>query len=305
MVEILFLALTVIGLSLFEIVSSIDNAVINADVLRTMSQKARRWFLVYGIFFAVFVVRGGLPFLIFYSLNPQLGVTGALTAAMSDDPAVAHAIEQSAPPLLIGGGIFLLFLFFHWLFLETKEYGLVGERFIHKRGFWFYAVVSILLSVLVWMAIHINPLIAFGAAVGSSIFFITHGFKENAEAKEREMVKKGGMSDISKLMYLEVIDASFSLDGVIGAFAFTFFVPLILIGNGIGAVVLRQITISNIDKIKKYKYLKNGAMYSMGFLGTFMILGSFGVDLPVWLSPVITITVLSYFFLKSKREMVE
>ncbi len=301
--EIIFLVLTLIGLSLFEIVSGVDNAVINADILRTMSQKARRWFLVYGIFFAVFVVRGGLPFLIFYSLNPQLGVTGAFTAALSDDPSVAHAIEQSAPPLLIGGGIFMLFLFFHWIFLEPKEYGLVGERYIHKRGFWFYAVVSIILSVLIWFSIQINSLMAFGAAVGSSLFFITHGFKENAEAKEKDLLKKGYMSDISKLMYLEIIDMSFSIDGVLGAFAFTFMVPLILIGNGIGAIVLRQITVSNIDKIKKYKYIKNGAMYSVGFLGTIMISESFGVDVPVWLSPAITITVLSYFFYKSKKAL--
>lgn len=301
--EIIFLVLTLVGLSLFEIVSGVDNAVINADILRTMSQKARRWFLVYGIFFAVFVVRGGLPFLIFYSLNPQLGVTGAFTAALSDDPAVAHAIEQSAPPLLIAGGIFMLFLFFHWIFLETKEYGLAGERYIHKRGFWFYAVVSVILSVLIWFSIQLNSLMAFGAAVGSSLFFITHGFKENAEAKEKDLLKKGYMSDISKLMYLEIIDMSFSIDGVLGAFAFTFYVPLILIGNGIGAIVLRHITVSNIDKIKKYKYLKNGAMYSVGFLGTIMIAESFGVDVPIWLSPAITITVLSYFFYKSKKAL--
>ena len=66
MAEIIFFALTLIGLALFEIVSSIDNAVINADVLATMSKKARRWFLLWGILFAVFVVRGVLPFVIVY-----------------------------------------------------------------------------------------------------------------------------------------------------------------------------------------------------------------------------------------------
>ncbi len=303
MVEILFLALTIVGLSLFEIISSIDNAVINADVLSTMSKKARRWFLIYGIFIAVFVVRGGLPFLIIYAMNPSLGPEGVFTAVISDDPAVAHAIEQSAPPLLIGGGVFLLFLFLHWLFLQQKHYGLKGEEFIHKRGFWFYAFASISLSLIVWFAIHKNPLMAFGAAVGSSLFFITHGFKENAEAREKDMLSKGNISDVSKLLYLEVIDASFSIDGVIGAFAFTLFVPLILIGNGIGAIVLRQVTVSNIENVKRYKYLKNGAMYAVGILGTIMIAESFGLPVPVWLSPTITIAVLSYFFYKSWKEL--
>ena len=96
------------------------------------------------------------------------------------------------------------------------------------------------------------------------------------------------MSDVSKIAYLEVLDSTFSIDGVIGAFAFTFSVPLILLGNGLGAFVLRKLTISNIDRIKKYKYLKNGAMYSILFLGGIMILDGFGFHIPHWVSPVIT-----------------
>jgi len=84
------------------------------------------------------------------------------------------------------------------------------------------------------------------------------------------------MSDWSKILYLEVIDATFSIDGVVGAFAFTLSVPLILIGNGIGAFVVRELTISNIDRVKRYIYLKNGAMYSIFVLGTIMVLDSFG-----------------------------
>ena len=145
--DIFIIILTIIGLTLFEIVSSIDNAVINADVLRTMSEQGKRWFLTYGIFFAVFVMRGLLPFLIVFALNPSLGIVGAFTASFSEDPAIAHAIEESAPPLLAAGGVFLLFLFIHWLFMEPKYYGLRGERYIHERGFWFYAAVSLLLTI--------------------------------------------------------------------------------------------------------------------------------------------------------------
>lgn len=288
------------GLCLFEIVSSIDNAIINAEVLSTMQARARKWFLFWGIIFAVFVIRGFLPWAIMWAVNPGLGPVGSLLATFSNNPTVHESIEKSAPILLMGGGTFLIFLFFHWLFLEEKNFGLHHEKFFLRQGVWFYAVVSIILSYLVWSALKINPMMAFGAVVGSTVFFITHGFKQNAEEDEKKLMEKG-RSDLSKIFYLEVIDATFSIDGVLGAFAFTLSVPIILIGNGIGAFVVRQLTVGNIDKIKKYIFLKNGAMYSIFFLGLIMILNSYGVHIPEWLSPVVTFSVVAYFFIKSRN----
>jgi len=294
--------LPVLGLSLFEIISSIDNAIINAEVLTGMRREARRWFLFWGLLIGVFAVRGLLPLLIVWLVNPTLTPLGVLTATFSGDPEIAHSIENSAPLLLLGGGTFLLFLFFHWLFLEQKNYGLPGERFILRQGVWFYAVVSIMLAMIVWFAISINPFMAFSAVVGSTAFFITHGFKQQAEMAETKLLSgKEKLSDISKILYLEVIDATFSIDGVLGSFAFTLSIPLILLGNGLGALVLRQLTISNIDRIKKYAYLKNGAMYSILFLGLIMVLDSFGAHIPSWFSPVITFAIVTYFFLKSRK----
>ena len=112
---------------------------------------------------------------------------------------------------------------------------------------------------------------------------------------------QSGRSDLSKIFYLEVIDATFSIDGVLGAFAFTLSVPLILLGNGLGAIVVRQVTIGNIERIKKYVYLKNGAMYSILCLGVIMVLEGFGMHIPSWLSPLATSLVVGYFFIKSKR----
>lgn len=296
------LLLTIAGLGAFETISSIDNAIINAEVLSTMKEKARRWFLVWGLLFAVFAVRGLLPWAIIWAVNPSLGPIGALTATFSNDIHVKEAIELSAPILLAGGGTFLIFLFFHWLFLEDKHFGLPHEKFFLSKGIWFYAIVSILLTAIVWCALKINPMMAFGAVVGSTAFFITHGFKQNAEKSESQL-SNSGLSDISKIFYLEVIDATFSIDGVLGAFAFTLSVPLILIGNGLGAFVVRQITIGNIDRIKKYVFLKNGAMYSILFLGLIMLLDSFNYHIPQWLSPVITFGVIGYFLLKSKKQL--
>jgi hypothetical protein len=295
--------LIVVGLSLFEVINSVDNAIINSEVLSTMSEKSRRWFLYWGILIAVFVVRGLLPIAILWSSNPTLSFIDVLAATFTSNPAIIKAVEESAPVLLIGGGTFLIFLFFYWLFLEPKYYGLRGEAIIQKHGVWFYATVSIILTVVVWLTIRVNPMMAFGAVVGSTGFFITHGFKENAAQMERRMMSRTtGMSDISKLLYLEVIDTTFSIDGVLGAFAFTLAVPLILIGNGVGAIVVRQLTVKNIENVKKYRYLKNGAMYSIFALGLVMVLESFRINVPSWVSPVATFLIIGYFFYKSKQE---
>jgi hypothetical protein len=301
--EILSILLIITGLVLFEIITSIDNAIINAEVLSTMGERAKRWFLTWGLLIAVFAIRGLLPWLIVWMSTSSLGPIGALTATFSSDPLVLAAVEQSAPILFMGGGTFLIFLFLHWLFLESKNFGLRGERYIATKGVWFFAIVSLLLTALVWFGLEKSPFIAFGAVVGSTTFFIVHGFRQNAEEAEKKMLQSSGMSDVSKVFYLEVIDATFSIDGVIGAFAFTMSVPLILIGNGIGAFVVRELTIRNVDTIKNYRYLKNGAMYSICFLGIIMILDSFGVHIPFWVSPVITFGVVGFFMLKSMREI--
>ncbi|OHA83412.1 MAG: hypothetical protein A2937_03780 [Candidatus Yonathbacteria bacterium RIFCSPLOWO2_01_FULL_47_33b] len=304
-------ALIILGLVVFEVVSSIDNAVVNADVLSTMkSERAKRFFLTWGIFFAIFVVRGILPSLIVFLADPSIGVFGALQAMWQNDDTVTAAVEAAAPTIMMAGGMFLLLLWLHWLFMEEKTFGLPLERHIQTYGaVWFYALASLL---LVGALVEINRLsvenpmhLALAAAVGFSVFFITQGFKENAEKIEERLIASGeesSMSDWAKVMFLEVIDMAFSVDGVVGAFAFTTVVPLILIGNGIGAIVVRQLTVSNVDRIRSYAYLKNGAMYSIGFLGTVMMLEGFGAHIPSWISPIVTMLVVGYFFWKSVGE---
>lgn len=288
---------------MFETVSSVDNAIINAEVLSTMSQRARRWFLTWGMLVAVFIVRGALPFAIIWAFNPSLRVGQVLSAAWSSDPLVQESIHKSAPILLVAGGVFLLFLFLHWLFLEDKKMGLPRtEKFFMAKGVWFYAVVSILLAIIAWFALKQNNMMGFGAVVGSTLFFITHGFKQNAEEQEKKLLGSA-QSDISKLFFLEILDTTFSIDGVLGAFAFTLSVPLILIGNGVGALVVRQLTVGNIERIKKYVYLKNGAMYSILVLGIIMILHSFGFNIPEYTSPLATIIIIGYFFWKSRMHL--
>ena len=294
--------LTIAGLAIFESITSIDNAIINAEILATMQAKARRWFLTWGILIAVFGIRGILPWLIVWVMAPGLSPWQALTATFTDDPAAQKAIQDSAPVLLIGGGVFFIFLFCNWLFQEPKKFGLPGEDFFARQGAWFYAMVSIALMLIVWFALKKEPMLGFGAVVGSTAFFITHGFKRYAETQEERLLHaQTTISDIAKIIYLEVIDSTFSIDGVVGAFAFTLSVPLILLGNGIGAIVVRQLTIYNLDKIKRYVYLKNGAMYSVLVLGFVMLGHGYGIHIPDWLAPVSTIVIVGYFLWKSLK----
>ena len=305
--DILYAVLIVIGLCVFETIASIDNAIINADILSTMKEWARKWFLVWGLLIAVFVVRGILPWIIIWVSAPSLGPIGALTATFSGDGAAAAAIEASAPYLLLGGGVFLALLFLHWLMAEEKNCIVPGERIIQNAEPWFTAAAAVFLLALILLSLSYNPALAAAAAVGFAVFFIMLGIRHFADKKSLELEKAGNNqdeklakhSDVSKLVLLEVIDASFSVDGVVGAFAFTMSVPLILIGNGLGALVVRQLTIKNIDNIKKFAYLKNGAMYSILCLAVLMCAEAFGLELPVWVAPAATILIVGIFLLLS------
>lgn len=296
--------LVILWLCIFEIISSIDNAIINAEVLHTMKPKARKWFLLWWIFIAVFLVRWLLPWLIVWASAPELWFIWSFTATFSNNAHIKEIIESSSPVLLLWGWIFLLFLFFYWLFLEEKEFWLPWEKYFASKWVWFYAVVSIILTIISWKALHsTNPMLAFGAIVWSTAFFITHWFKQSAEEGEKKLMGSNPMSDISKILYLEVIDATFSIDWVLWAFAFTLSVPLILIWNWIWAFIVRKITVWNVEKIKKYKYLKNWAMYSILFLWIFMVLDWFWHKIPEFIAPLMTIIVILYFWNKSVKEI--
>lgn len=191
----------------------------------------------------------------------------------------------------------MIFLFLHWLMAEEKNCIVPGERTMSRQGPWFYAVAAIILFLICYAAAQINALLAVATVGGSAIFFIMQGFRLFADKKSAELeAGTSTKSDISKLMLLEVIDATFSIDGVIGAFAFTMSVPRILIGNGIGAVIVRELTVRNIDNIRKYAYLKNGAMYSICTLGLIMCGEGFGLDIPIWFAPLLTIGIVATFF---------
>jgi len=290
----------VVGLCLFEIISSVDNAVVNAHVLKTLPDKYRKIFLFWGLLFAVFVVRGVLPFIIVWIANPDLSIWQVVTATFSGGTAIKEYLDKSKPLLLLGGGIYLFFIFLSWIFLEEKKYAFFVEGFIHRQSAWFYAFASLVTVGVVYFSLKLNPVLALAATIGVSAFFITDGFKRNAEENEKKLLNPK-MSAWSKIIYLEILDASFSIDGVIGAFAFTLSVPLIILGNGLGALVVRELTVRGVNLINSLVYLKNGAMYAIGFLGAIMIAEAFGHEYPFWLAPLNVFILLGIFLFLSIR----
>ena len=292
-------AVIIVGLVVFEIINSVDNSIINANILGEMGKIWRKRFLVVGILTSVFLVRFILPFIILWLSSPQLSAMDAVRSFTgTGNEATAAAVEAQKPVILIFGGVFLLYLYWHWVFLE-KKYPLFLERFVKKEfGIWFFGFAAISLVVIMSLA-RFSPNMMIAAALGSATFFILYGFKENSEKAEKRILKGTGVGDISKFLYLEILDATFSFDGVIGAFAFTTNVIYILIGLGIGAIVVRQLTVRGIKHIGKYRWLKNGAMTSIGFLGLFMLFESFGTELPAYIPTAATFIFLGIAFYKS------
>ena len=284
------------GLIIFEVVNSIDNAIINAHILQTMGQLWRKRFLLIGILTSVFVVRFLLPLFIVYISVPSLTLTGLIGNFSGSSGFAADAIQAQKPIILMFGGVFLLYLYFHWLFLEKKA-PLFIERYLKaKHGVWFFGFAAVILVIVMYLA-KANNLMMLAGAIGSAVFFLLYGLKETAENEQSIAYSK--MSDVSKFVYFEVLDATFSFDGVVGSFAFTLNLLLIFIGIGIGAVVVRQLTVKGIDTVTKYQYLKNGAMTSIGFLSIFMLVEAFGVELPSYIPILITLLFVGIAFLKS------
>jgi len=290
----------VLGLLVFEVVNSIDNAIVNAHVLKTMSLLWRKRFLLVGILTSVFLVRFLLPLFIVWVSVPTISLPSLIGSFVGGNNVAANTINLQKPIILTFAGIFLLYLYFHWLFLEKKE-PLYIERFLKtKHGVWFFGFAAVILVIVMYLA-RANPMMMLAAAIGSATFFLLYGLRETMEHNQQNLPEPSYLGDFSKFVYLEVLDATFSFDGVIGSFAFTINLLLIFIGIGAGAVVVRQLTVKGIDKVAKYRYLKNGAMTSIGFLGIFMLVEALGFELPPYVPIAATLLIVGLAFWKSRQ----
>jgi len=282
---------TVLVLTLLETTFSADNAVVNSKILVTLSPFWQRMFMTVGIFIAVFIVRFALPIFI-VMLTGGLGFHQVLNLALNHPTAYQHELTKATPVINAFGGTFLLMIALsYFMDYEKKTHWIGGlERNLSKLGKFDNITVFVILLASIVMYATVDPqhrtvvLIAAVSAMALHIGLDLVSVAMGGSGKHLQAKHKIGMAAFASFIYLEVLDASFSLDGVIGAFALTNSVIIIMAGLGAGAVWVRAMTIHLVrtNALAKYVFLEHGAHWAIGFLGGIMLLKLYHVELPEW-----------------------
>lgn len=282
-------AFVALMLVIIELTFSFDNAIINARVLMKMSPFWQKMFMTVGIFIAVFGMRIVFPILIvmFSSGLPWDQVIGL---AFNDPDHYAEVLHEAHPSIASFGGMFLLMLALHFFFDVTREVQWFSkiEKPMQAIGRkWLHALVCTMLLLLIVLHPaneHPQEVLTAGL-IGIGMYLLIHGASElftmqhaKAEKKAgRKILQQTGMAAFASFIYLEVLDASFSFDGVIGAFAVTKDVILIAAGLGIGALWVRSLTLFIVRRqvLNTYRYLEHAAHYVIAALACTLLLGLF------------------------------
>ncbi|BAK73215.1 MAG: DUF475 domain-containing protein [Arcobacter sp.] len=303
-------------LSVLELSLSFDNAVVNATILATMAVIWRKRFLIWGMIIAVFGVRFIFPILIVY-FSTSMGIIDSFNLSITNPDEYEKIIQSSHHVIMSFGGMFLLMLFLKFLFNENKDLYWIKfiEKFaskISKKGDIKIIFILFLMLGITYIApnnvvmgdsmIAVNKIeILAPMLIGLIAFYLIEFFKSFMETNSD---KNSNITQVSggfiSFIYLETIDMSFSLDGVLGAFAVTQNIIIIMLGLGIGAMAVRSLTIYMVDKdvVSKYIYLEHGAMWSIGFLALSMIVQIF-YHLPSMLVTTFAIVPISLAFIQS------
>lgn len=301
---------TVIVLTLLETTFSADNAVVNSKVLVTLSPPWQRIFMTLGVFIAVFVVRFAMPILI-VMFGAGIGFREVIDLALHHPHLYEHQLAKAEPAINAFGGAFLIMIalsYFidygkktHWLPYLEKYLGKLG-RFDNVTVF-IMLITSLLLYATASPEHHTTILVASISAMALHIGLeLLDAVMSKAESKSK-VKHKVGMAAFAAFMYLEILDASFSLDGVIGAFALTGSVVLIIAGLGAGAMWVRAMTIHLVRSgaLSRYIYLEHGAHWAIAFLGSVMFMKLYGVELPEWLVGSLGLVFIGLAIVWSKR----
>ena len=268
-------------LAVLEVSLSFDNAAVNASVLKDMTPEWQQRFLTWGIAIAVFGMRIVFPIVI-VMVAASLGPIDAVRLALAE-PAEYQRIVSAAHIGLMGfGGAFLGMVGLSFFFDDEKELNWIGpiERPLAKVADLEALSIGIVLAGT-WAASTMladdDALTFIIAAIGGILTFlaveIVNHVLEPPTPKPGEVAKAG----FGAFLYLEVLDASFSFDGVIGAFALTNNLIIIAIGLGIGAMFVRSMTIFLVRKgtMSEYRYLEHGAFYAILALAVIMYINTF------------------------------
>jgi len=294
-------------LSVLEVSLSFDNAVINAGILKKMNAFWQRIFLTVGIVIAVFGMRLVFPVVI-VAVSARLSPWSAVHLALTDKDRYQELVTDAHPSIAAFGGMFLLMIFLDFV-LEDREIKWLGwlERPLAKLGrIDMLSVCSALIVLLISattfgahahhhggthadkaetvLLAGVAGLITYMVVGGLSGFFEQRledeeereqAAEEKAERAGRpgSPVKLAGKAAFFMFLYLEVLDASFSFDGVIGAFAITNDIVLMALGLGIGAMYVRSLTVYLVRQgtLDDYVYLEHGAHYAIGALSLILL----------------------------------
>lgn len=296
-------------LLIVEVAFSFDNAVINAKILAKLSKFWQTLFLTVGILIAVVGMRLVFPILL-VALTAGLAWREVIDVALNDSATYAHYIEQAYPSIAAFGGAFLLMLALYFFFdKERHVHWLPFERHLQRLGHWWLPpiIAGILLGVmaLLPMNTHVRETLqagALGVVVYVAMQLILAGASKAVKARTPDARHLVGWAAFTSFMYLELLDASFSFDGVIGAFAITTDVILIAIGLGVGAFWVRSFTVYMVRRktLEAYAYLEHGAHYAVFFLA-FAMLISLVYHLPEAVTGVVTVTIIGASLVASRR----
>ncbi|MEV6481271.1 DUF475 domain-containing protein [Streptomyces sp. NPDC051576] len=285
-------------LAVLEISLSFDNAVVNAGILKKMSAFWQKIFLTVGVLIAVFGMRLAFPVVI-VAVTAKLNPYDAVNLALTDKDRYQQLVTDAHPAIAAFGGMFLLMIFLDFIF-EDRDIQWLGwlERPLARLGKVDMLSVCIALIVLLitsfTFAAHahqhggahadkaqtvlvsgIAGLITYLVVGGLSGFFEARleAEEEREREGERSAVVLAGQAAFFMFLYLEVLDASFSFDGVIGAFAITNDIVLMALGLGIGAMYVRSLTVYLVRQgtLDDYVYLEHGAHYAIGALAVILM----------------------------------
>lgn len=292
--------MTVAILGILEVSLSFDNAVVNAKILGRMDARWQRIFLTIGILIAVFGMRLLFPLLV-VALAAGLNPIDALQLALHSPDQYAHHLHDAHPAIAAFGGVFLGMLFLDWLF-EAREIRWLKslESSLARLGQLDNMAIMIMTVFLIIAAItlgHTQQVLI--AGILGLITYLAVNALDNFLEESPGLATAG----IGAFIYLELIDASFSFDGVIGAFAITSNIFLIAMGLGIGALYVRGLTVYLVRKktLEDYIYLEHGAHWAIGALAALLLL-TIKFEIPEVVTGLIGVGFIGIAFINSLKE---
>jgi len=276
-------------LCVLEISISFDNAVVNAIVLKDMSAKWQKRFLTWGMLIAVFGMRLIFPLaIVCFALGTD--PVSALKLSISQPDKYAALMLESHATVASFGGFFLLLVALHFFFKTEREvfwFRSFEKLFLKLRKFKVneYIVCALILILFLYLTYEKHGLSVLNSGlIGVVVYFLIKWLSNKlSEQGSGSTSKSLERASIGSFLYLEVLDASFSLDGVVGAFAITQHLLLITIGLGVGAFFVRSLTIYMVEKgtLQALVYLEHGAFYALLVLSLCMLTSIF-FHVPEW-----------------------